>query len=99
MDDLRLARATHDRAAHLRLDPERLEAAWSDERARILPVHDSAAVLWEDGSDLVYLTTDQIDLEQEPVTFLGRDAEGVPYFSVDRELVAADGQRITHLRE
>src|SRR3954447_9501501 len=99
MSDLRLSRATHDRAAHVRLDPVRLAAAWSDPRARIVQVHDSAALLVEDGSDLAYLMTDQIDLQNQQLTFLGFDPEGVPYFSIDQELVPAEGQCVRQLRE
>jgi len=98
MSELRLSRATHDRSAHLRLDHARLAAVWADPRARVLQVHDSAALLRADGSDLAYLTPDQVD-PAVPRIFLGFDPEGIPYFAVDQELVAGEDQRVTHLRE
>ncbi|WP_019875729.1 NAD(+) diphosphatase [Sporichthya polymorpha] len=101
MNELRLSRATHDRSAHLRLDPKALDAAWSDPRARVLVVRDSASLLLADGSDLVYLTSSQLeDVAPDGRFFLGFDDAGVPYFAVDRELVAnGEEQRVTHLRE
>jgi NAD+ diphosphatase len=75
-----------------------LDALWEDPQARILQVHDSAALTREDGSDLAYLTADQIDPTLMRL-FLGFDPEGVPYFAVDGELEPGEGQRITHLRE
>ena len=61
MSELRLSRATHDRSAQLRLDQAALDAAWADPRARVLQVHDSASLLVADGSDLAYLTPDQLE--------------------------------------
>ncbi len=98
MSELRLSRATHDRSAHLRLDAAALAAAWAHPQAKVLQVRDSASLLLADGSDLVYLTPDQIS-EDVSRFFLGFDPEGAPYFAVDRELVAAEEQRVTHLRE
>jgi NAD+ diphosphatase len=98
MSELRLSRATHDRSAHLRLDQAALDAAWAHPQAKVLQVHDSASLLLADGSDLVYLTPDQIGGDVDGF-FLGFDPEGAPYFALDRELVPEGEQRITHLRE
>ena len=102
MSELRLSRATHDRSAHVRLDPAGLEAAWAHPQARVLQIRDSATLLLADGSDLVYVTPDQIHAEMGPAAtrlFLGFDPEGVPYFAVERDLEAAADHRVTHLRE
>src|SRR5262249_31438754 len=98
MSELRLSRATHDRSAHLRLDAAALEKAWADPRARVVQVHDSASLLQPDGTDLAYLTPSQID-DDALRMFLGFDPDGVPYFGVDRELVAEGEQRVSNLRE
>ncbi len=99
MSEPRLSRANHDRSAHLRVDQAALDAAWADPRARVLQVHDSASLLLADGSDLAYLTPGQFNAPVSGAFFLGRDPDGVPYFAVDRELVASGEQRVTHLRE
>lgn len=102
MSELRLSRATHDRSAHVRLDPAGLAAAWAHPQARVMQVRDSASLLLADGSDLAYVTPDQIkdDLPPDAMRlFLGFDAEGRPCFAVDRELVAGAEHRVTHLRE
>ena len=98
MNELRLSRATHDRSANLRLDQAALDAAWAHPKARVLQVRDSASLLLADGSDLVYLTPDQVESDAERM-FLGFDPDGVPYFAIDRELAAEGDHRITHLRE
>ena len=98
MSELRLSRATHDRSAGVRLDQGALDAAWAHPRTRVLQVRDSASLLLADGSDLVYLTPDQVDSDAARM-FLGFDPDGTPYFAIDRELVAEGDQRITHLRE
>lgn len=48
-DDLPLARATVDRAAHLRADPAALVAALTDPRTRVLLVGDGAIATRDDG--------------------------------------------------
>jgi NAD+ diphosphatase len=96
--ELRLSRATHDRSAGVRVDQTALDAAWAHPKARVLQVRDSASLLLADGSDLVYLTPDQVEPDA-PRMFLGVDPDGVPCFAVDRELAPEADQRVTHLRE
>lgn len=102
MSELRLSRATHDRSAHLRLDQAALHAAWADPRAKVVQIRDSATLLLADGTDLVYLTPDQVDPElaaEASRFFLGFDPDGAPCFAVERDLIAEGEQRVTHLRE
>ncbi|HUR76125.1 MAG TPA: NAD(+) diphosphatase [Sporichthya sp.] len=101
MRELRLSRATHDRSAHLRLDQAALDAAWAHPQAKVLQVRDSASLLLADGSDLAYLTPDQVSVQPDGADrfFLGFGPDGAPYFAVDRDLVAEGEQRVTHLRE
>jgi NAD+ diphosphatase len=93
-----LSVSTHDRAAHLRLDPDALAAAWADPRARVLRVHNSLAAFSEDGSDLAYLTPDQVDASAARY-FLGLDSDGAPFFAVDAPWEPGPGERAVGLRD
>lgn len=49
LPDLALARATVDRAAHRRGEPDLLERLWDDEATRVLPVGDGRVPVAEEG--------------------------------------------------
>ncbi|MGQ0465037.1 MAG: NAD(+) diphosphatase [Sporichthyaceae bacterium] len=95
---LPLARGTHDRSAHLRGDAGALAAALARPDARVLRVHQSATAFAEDGSDLAYLTPDQVKDPNE-LWFLGLDGAGRPYFALPGEFEAGPGERSATLRE
>jgi NAD+ diphosphatase len=97
-EPMMLSRSTHDRAAHLRLDPAALAAAWADPRARVIRVHRGLAAFGADGTELAYLTPDQVDPAAARY-FLGLDPDGTPYFAADGPWEAAEGERAVGLRD
>jgi NAD+ diphosphatase len=97
-EPMMLSTSTHDRAAHLRMDPAAQAAAWSDPRARVIRVHNLLAAFAEDGSDLAYLTPDQVD-DGAARYFLGLGEDGVPYWAVDAPWEPGPGERAIGLRD
>lgn len=79
-----------DRATEERVDDAFVESAWSDPRARVLPVHDGKVPVGEDGAALRFVPVDAANGAAERY-FLGRDDAGTPFFAV-RDVVALDGQ-------
>jgi NAD+ diphosphatase len=69
--DLALARATADRAEHLRSDEEFLSQAWADPTTRVLTVNRSRFPL-TDAADLLWVAPNQVDPTAERL-FLGMD--------------------------
>jgi NAD+ diphosphatase len=88
--ELSLARATLDRAAHLRTDADALAALWAEPRTRVLVVAGGRALVRDgesDGSDggdgsaaLVLVEPGQAPAGER--AFLGLDGEGRAYFAV-----------------
>jgi NAD+ diphosphatase len=97
-EPMMLSSSTHDRAAHLRMDPAAQAAAWADPRARVLRVHEGLAVFAADGRDLAYLTTGQVDPAGARY-FLGLDAAGVPYWALDAPYALGEDERAVGMRE
>jgi NAD+ diphosphatase len=97
-EPMMLSRSTHDRAGHLRLDAAALAAAWADPRARVIRVHRGLAAFGADGTELAYLTPDQVDPAAARY-FLGLDADGSPYFAADGPWEPAPGERAVGLRD
>jgi NAD+ diphosphatase len=89
---------THDRAAHLRPNAAALAEAWAHPEARVLRVHQTATALREDGSDIAYLTTSQVE-RPEDAWFLGLDTAGRPYFALAGEFEAGPGEVAATLRD
>jgi len=89
-----LSRATVDRDATRREDPEALAQAWTD--ARVLVVHDGRALVTDDGPAL--LLVDAADAPDGDRYFLGRDAQSA-YFAVAAPLPRRLGARPQGLRE
>ncbi|HEY2832099.1 MAG TPA: NAD(+) diphosphatase [Sporichthyaceae bacterium] len=97
-EPMMLSRSTHDRAAHLRLDPAALAAAWDDPRAKVIRVHGGLAAFGSDGKELAYLTASQVNPAAARY-FLGLDADGSPYFAADGPWEPAEGERAVGLRD
>jgi NAD+ diphosphatase len=93
-----LSGGTHDRLSALRLDPTALERIWSDPRTRVLRVHEGAAALYVDGSDLSFLPIAEID-PQAARYFLGVGPDGVPYFAADGPFALGPDERAANVRE
>jgi NAD+ diphosphatase len=76
---LPLARATHDRAAHLRGDEHWLSAAWTDPSTRVLVVAGGRVPLDGTGSALAFCRPDEVPAGERML--LGVDADRA-YFTV-----------------
>ena len=87
-----LSRATVDRDAGSRDDPELLDRLWS--QSRVLVVDDGRALM--DGTDLVLLGPDEVPTADR--YYLGAE-DGVPFFAVSAPLPRRLGLRPQHLRE
>ena len=87
-----LSRATVDRDAETRGDPDRLEREWAT--ARILVVDNGTALV--DGLDLVFVTADQAPDGDR--FYLGRDSESA-YFAVAGPLPRRLGAKPMGLRD
>ena len=95
-----LARATLDRAAHVRSDPEALLRLWADPRARVLRV--DAGTAPRSGEGLAYSDPTVLDgagaADPDRRYFLGVDPDGVPYFALDGPFPPAAGETAVALR-
>lgn len=91
-----LARASVDRAAHRRTDPQWLAAAW--DRAWVLVIDAAGRALVEaDPPHLVFL--DSADAPGGERLFLGVGPDDTPYFAVQARLPERPGARAASLRE
>jgi len=95
---LALSRSTVDRATHRRNDAAWVAAAWADPRTRVLVVHDSSALVRDDGNqpELVFVSPGEAP---DGIRFLlGVDEGDVVYFGVSGELgdgtVRSDGKHV-----
>jgi NAD+ diphosphatase len=98
--ELALARATVDRAAHLRLDEAALDRLWADARARVVRVYEGKAAVAGDPPALALTAPppDRADAAQTERLFLGVD-DGVPYFALHGAYDLAAGERYAELRQ
>ena len=90
-----LARGTLNRAAHRRLDPDWLEAAWL--KARIVVVDDGHVLVQGDAPTLVF-----VDATAAPAgerLFMGEEPDGTVYFAVAADVIAGEGTRRVNLRQ
>ena len=97
LEDLPLARAVVDRAAHRRGDDAWLATAWADPRTRVLVVAD-AAVLLESRDPPRAALLPPADAPTGERFFLGVSPDGAAYFAVAATL-PADDARAGGLRE
>jgi NAD+ diphosphatase len=101
---LALARATVDRATHLRLDEGALDRLRADPRARVVRVYDGKAAVIGDPPALALASATPPDEATPPSEmdaeryFLGV-ADGVPYFAVHAPYDLAPGERHAELRQ
>ncbi len=90
LESLALARGTVDRVTHRRNDKQWLDAAWADQRTRVLAVSDGQALVRfadDEHVELVFVTPAEAPAGVR--LLLGQDADGVVYFGVSGELPAA----------
>jgi NAD+ diphosphatase len=96
-----LARATLDRAAHLRRDAGFLDEAWQRARVLVVDVTGGGRALVRDaadgGADLVLL--DAAGAPDGERLFLGLEPDGTPVFTVDTALPDLPGTRAVTLRD
>lgn len=98
MNEHEAARSDLDRAAFRRADPQWLADAWS--RGRVVVIGDDGRALIRDDR-LVLVTSAEVgpgDAAGEPL-FLAVDADGMPYFAVNRPLPESPGATPKHLWE
>ncbi|MEV4412080.1 NAD(+) diphosphatase [Catellatospora sp. NPDC049609] len=98
MTEHEAARSDLDRAAFRRADPQWLADAWL--RGRVVVIGDDGRALIRDDR-LVLVASAEVGEEGaagEPL-FLGVDAEGTPYFAVNRALPEVPGAEPKHLWE
>ncbi|WP_341717499.1 NAD(+) diphosphatase [Micromonospora sp. FIMYZ51] len=98
-----LARATLDRAAHRRTDPQWLAQAWTGARVLVLDVEAGGQTLVRTDTAVPTLVLAEADdlpptLASEAM-FLGVEPDGVPVFCVHTTLAVMPGTRAAHLRE
>ncbi|HEY2553121.1 MAG TPA: NAD(+) diphosphatase [Streptosporangiaceae bacterium] len=92
MRDLALSRSEVDRAAERRTDAAWLEAAWADQRSRVLVLRDSQAPVRSGPGDSCELVLVPPAAAPDGIRFqLGVGSDGTVYFAVAAE-VADDGQ-------
>ena len=82
----------------MRANAVALAEAWLHPGARVLRVHQMATALYADGSDVAYLTVDQVKTPED-AWFLGFDIEGRPYFALAGEFEAGPGEVTAKLRD
>ena len=92
---LPLARATHDRVAHLRSDDQWLNDAWTDRSTRVLVVTDGRVPLDDTGAALAFRRPDEVGTTER--LLLGVDG-GRAYFAVAQP-DGSRGSRSAGLRE
>jgi NAD+ diphosphatase len=92
---LALSRSAIDRTTPRRADVAWIEAAWADQRTRVLVVHESAALVARtpDGPELVFIAP--ADAPQGTRFLLGVDDDGIAYFGVSADL---DQDRVSRTR-
>ncbi len=90
LESLALARGPVDRVTHRRNDTQWLDAAWGDQRTRVLVVSDGRALVRFDDDEHVELVFSAPAEAPAGVRFLlGQDADGVVYFGVSGDLPSA----------
>jgi NAD+ diphosphatase len=94
---LPLARATLDRAAHIRADDDALERCWRDPRARVVRVHEMRAAVTGDPPALSLHAPAEF-ADSGTRYFLGLDAGGTPFFAVSGPYDLAAGEFAAGLR-
>jgi NAD+ diphosphatase len=102
--DLALARATLDRAAHLRTDADYLATAWEDPRTRVLLVDRGLAPVMRgpERPELHLVAPDRVPgADSVERSFLGLDAAGTAYFVArpERGMIAPVGTEWAGLRD
>ena len=97
-----LAWAPVDRAAHVRGDLATLREMWSRPDARVLRLDGMATTLRSDRGGIAW---SNVSAEEEVAAvdsgsryFLGMDADGIPYFAVDRPFAPEAGESVISLR-
>jgi NAD+ diphosphatase len=96
-----LARATLDRAAHRRRDPDWLAEAWQRALVLVVDIAAGGRALVRDraaGAALILLDA-QTAPEAGDRFFLGQEPDGTPVFTLDTRLPEIDGARAVTLRD
>ncbi|KKK04752.1 NAD(+) diphosphatase [Micromonospora sp. HK10] len=98
-----LARATLDRSAHRRTDPDWLAEAWERARVLVLDSTDGGRALVRGPAappELVLVGAGELpEVPRSVPMFLGVEPDGVPVFAVDSTLPELPDTRRAHLRE
>lgn len=98
-----LARATLDRSAHRRADPDWLAEAWERARVLVLDSTDGGRALVRGGAvppELVLVGPGELpEVPRSVPMFLGVEPDGVPVFVVDSVLPELPDTRRAHLRD
>ncbi|MEV0425928.1 NAD(+) diphosphatase [Micromonospora sp. NPDC050495] len=98
-----LARATLDRSAHRRTDPDWLAEAWERARVLVLDSTDEGRALVRGPAappELVLVGPGELpEVPRSVPMFLGVEPDGVPVFAVDSTLPELPDTRRAHLRE
>jgi len=82
LQHLALSSGTVDFASVHRDDNAWLEAAWCDDRARVLVLRDGAAVMAPDGDGIGWIRSPEAPADAELRIFLGLVDDDVPHFAV-----------------